>query len=70
MDTWKEAVDSGRPYEAECRLMITTTRQYRWHLERALPIRDDLGNIIWWYGTSTDIDDQKRAERPLREMGE
>jgi two-component system phosphate regulon sensor histidine kinase PhoR len=33
---------------------------YRWHLNRALPHRDEAGEIIFWIGTATDIDDQKR----------
>src|SRR5258705_10624623 len=36
--------------------------QYRWFLTRALPLRDDLGNIIKWYGTATDIQGRKRDE--------
>jgi signal transduction histidine kinase len=39
--------------------------QYRWFLTRALPLRDDLGTIIKWYGTATDIEDRKRAEMLL-----
>src|SRR5207253_5564177 len=39
---------------------------YRWYLFRAEPLRDDDGNIVKWYGSSTDIEDRKRAERKLR----
>jgi PAS domain S-box-containing protein len=66
---WNAAVRAGQPYEAECRLLMATGN-YRWYLERALPLRDGAGNIIRWYGTSTDIDDQKRAEQALQEMRE
>jgi two-component system CheB/CheR fusion protein len=38
---------------------------YRWHLARALPLRNDSGAIVRWLGTFTDIDDQKRAEEAL-----
>jgi signal transduction histidine kinase len=41
--------------------------QYRWALGRALPVRDDTGKIIHWFGTCTDIHDQKMAEDALRE---
>ena len=39
---------------------------YRWHLGRALPMTDASGRIVHWFGTCTDIDDQKRAEEALR----
>jgi PAS domain S-box-containing protein len=39
--------------------------QYRWFLTRALPLRDELGNIVKWYGTATDIEDRKGTEMLL-----
>jgi PAS domain S-box-containing protein len=39
--------------------------QYRWFLSRAVPLRDGKGNIVRWYGVSTDIEDRKRAESLL-----
>jgi signal transduction histidine kinase len=39
--------------------------RYRWHLSRALPVRDAVGAVVRWFGTATDIDDQKRAEEKL-----
>lgn len=44
--------------------------QYRWFLSRALPIRDDRGNITYWLSTSTDITAQVSAEDALRELNE
>jgi len=41
--------------------------EYRWFLIRTVPLRDEQGNILKWYGTSTDIEDRKRAEEALRE---
>ena len=41
--------------------------EYRWFLSRAIPIRDAAGKILRWFGTNTDITDQKRAEAALRE---
>jgi PAS domain S-box-containing protein len=43
---------------------------YRWHLTRALPMRDAGGHIIMWVGTNTDIDDMKRADQALKEREE
>src|SRR5215469_612152 len=36
--------------------------EYRWFLTRGLPLRDEHGNIVKWYGLLTDIEDRKRAE--------
>jgi PAS domain S-box-containing protein len=40
--------------------------EYRWFLFRGVPLRDEHGNIVKWYGSSTDIEDRKRAEEELR----
>ena len=61
VDTWRAAVATGEPFEAEARLR-RADGEYRWFLFRAVPLRDELGNIIQWYGTNTDIEDRKQAE--------
>ncbi len=40
---------------------------YRWFLSRALPIRDETGRILSWFGTNTDITDRQQAEEALRD---
>jgi PAS domain S-box-containing protein len=60
------ALGTGEPYECEIR-MQTARGSYRWCLSRAVPLRDELGGIVKWYGTNTDIEDRKRAEEVLRE---
>jgi two-component system CheB/CheR fusion protein len=65
-DTWANAVKEGKPYDAEYRLKRFDDI-YRWFLGRALPMRDEQGNITKWFGTNTDIHDQKLAERLLEE---
>lgn len=67
LERWHQAVRSGEVYQTEYRLRDRTTGAYRWHLGRALPMRDVTGRIVRWFGTSTDIDDQKRAEEALLE---
>jgi len=62
LETWATAVRTGEPYEIEYRFHDRVHGGYRWHLGRALPVRDESGQIVRWYGTCTDIDDQKRAE--------
>jgi PAS domain S-box-containing protein len=62
---WMEAVATGEPHENESRYR-RSDGQYRWHLDRGLPLRDEDGNIVKWYGVTTDIEDRKRAEESLR----
>ena len=66
LTVWNEAVSSGKPYEIEYRLR-DRRGDYRWVLGRALPMSDDKGAIIRWFGTCTDIHDHKMAmqEREL-----
>jgi PAS domain S-box-containing protein len=58
-EAWKRAITEGEPYAIEYRLRAADG-SYRWHLARALPVRQN-GDILRWVGTTTDIDDQKRA---------
>jgi len=60
-DYWRSIVVSGEPGEIEVRIR-RFDGQYRWFLIRANAVRDELGSIVKWYGTNTDIDDRKRAE--------
>jgi PAS domain S-box-containing protein len=55
----------GSVFEVEYRFRAADGT-YRWHLGRALPIRDDAGEIDFWIGTATDIDDRKRIEEAQR----
>jgi PAS domain S-box-containing protein len=64
-DEWKAALATGKPLEIEARLR-RADGEYRWLLIHAVPLRDERGNIVKWYGTSTDIEDRKRAEDTLR----
>ena len=61
---WSAAMASGQPYSMEYRLLRTDS-QYRWHLGRVMPLRDECGEIIFWAGTGTDIDDYKQVEAAL-----
>jgi len=62
---WMEAVATGKLRENEVRLR-RSDGQYRWHLDRGVPLRGEAGNIVKWYGVVTDIEDRKRAEEALR----
>ncbi|HKN88635.1 MAG TPA: PAS domain S-box protein [Nitrospiraceae bacterium] len=63
---WSEAVRDGTICETEYRLR-RADGEYRWHLSRAVPQRDEQGRLIKWIGTSTDIHDRKRSEEALRD---
>ena len=67
VEGWERARKSGEDYTAEFRLQSASDGTYRWFLTRAVPIRDEQGRIVQWYGTSTDIHDQKQSEAALRE---
>ncbi|EFH88036.1 PAS/PAC sensor signal transduction histidine kinase [Ktedonobacter racemifer DSM 44963] len=69
-DAWQMSRKTGMPFETEQRLRHGMTGTYRWFLVRALPVRDETGQIIKWFGTSTDIEEQKRAEQKLKESEE
>jgi len=66
METWSALQSSGEAGEIEAR-MRRYDGEYRWFLLRFEPLRDELGNIVRWYGTNTDIDDLKRAQVALRQ---
>ena len=63
---WQSAMASGQMYEVEKRVR-GADGAYRWFQTRALPLRDDRGNIVRWYGCDTDIEDLKRAQSSLAE---
>jgi len=65
-EKWNASIASGEPYHTEHRFWDRTERRWRWFMGRALPARDLTGAIIKWFGTWTDIDDQKRVEDELR----
>ena len=56
-----KAIQAGEAYEVECRLK-RADQTYRWHLARVVPLKDDRGQILYWFGTATDIDDRKQVE--------
>ncbi|MRS06020.1 PAS domain S-box protein, partial [bacterium] len=60
LKAWRYAVENGSDYQMEHRVKMKSGI-YKWHLSRAIPIHDSAGRIIKWYGTTTDIDDSKKA---------
>jgi PAS domain S-box-containing protein len=66
---WRHSLRTGEPYETEYRCR-RHDGVYRWFLGRAQPVRDASGRIVKWFGTCTDIDDQKRAADSMRFLAE
>jgi PAS domain S-box-containing protein len=66
--SWNEATETGK-YETEYRLK-DKEGCYHWFIARALPIRDNSGNIRKWFGTATDIDQQKRNDQKNKFLAE
>jgi PAS domain S-box-containing protein len=61
---WRASLASGEPFENEARHR-DAQGNYRWLLVRAVPLRDEHGSVLKWYGAVTDIEDRKRAEALL-----
>lgn len=62
---WKHAITTGEPFQFEHRFR-RKDGTYRWHLSRALAMRDTRGQIAMWIGSNTDIHDVKTVEEALR----
>jgi PAS domain S-box-containing protein len=67
-EKWCASLASGEPFENEVRYRRAADGQYRWFLSRAVPLRNEHGKILRWYGVSTDIDDRKRAEQEREQL--
>jgi PAS domain S-box-containing protein len=70
IEEWTRCAVSGSDFQIECRLKRGADGALRWHLARATAVRDEQGSIVQWFGTSTDIDDQKRLEKEREEATE
>ncbi len=70
LEAWQRSLATGDVYSVELRLREAVTGRYRWHLARAVPVHDEQGTLVRWVGASTNIDEQKRAERTSRFIAE
>lgn len=70
LERWRHSLRTGEDYEIEYRYRRSSDGSYRWFLGRAVPLRDSSGRIVRWFGTSTDIHDQKQSEVDLRRSNE
>ena len=69
-ERWAASVRSGAKFEMELRLLDRRQQAYRWHLIRTVAVMDDEGKVARWFGTSTDIHEQKRAAESSRFVAE
>ena len=67
-EAWHAAIQSGLPFEMECRFWDRSSGTHHWFLGRAAPSRSDDGTVLCWFGTATDIDDFKRAQTEIRAL--
>jgi PAS domain S-box-containing protein len=67
-ERWTRSLKTGEIYSIEFRLRRASDESYRWHLGRALPMLDSGGQITRWFGTNTDIEEQKSLEERLAEL--
>jgi PAS domain S-box-containing protein len=67
---WTRSLTTGEAFETEYRMRRGSDGSYRWFLSRSELVRDESGQIVKWFGTCTDIDDQKRNEQELKRANE
>lgn len=66
VDTWRESVKTGKDFQIQFRLKRAKDGDYRWHLGRAIPMKNERGVIVKWFGTFTDIDDFIKSRESLK----
>ncbi len=66
---WRHSLDTGEPFHFQHRFR-RADGVYRWHLSRALAMRNEEGQIVLWIGSCTDIHEQKEKEHELRQAND
>lgn len=65
---WKRSLETGEKFEISCRLRRGADGAWRCHLVRAVPLLSDANAVLRWFGTCTDIEEERRAEIKLRDQ--
>ena len=65
---WAHSLRTGDPYEIEYRIRRGSDGAYRWFLGRANPLRNEEGGVVKWFGTFTDIEEQKHNQQILEQQ--
>lgn len=66
---WQHSIDTGEPFQLEHRFR-RADGEYRWHISRAVAMRDDEAKVVMWVGSNTDVDDVKKVSEVLRHSEE
>jgi PAS domain S-box-containing protein len=66
---WRAVQETGEPFVCESRVR-RADGEYRWFLHREIPLRNEAGEIVKWYGSSIEIEDRKIAEEAIRRSEE
>jgi PAS domain S-box-containing protein len=66
LQRWNDSIRTGTPFDMEYPI-LGADGQYRWFLTRVNAVRDRLGHVVRWFGTSTDVDQVKRVQQALRD---
>lgn len=69
LSTRTQSIQLAEAYEVECRLK-RFDQTYRWHLARVVPLKDEQGRVLYWFGTATDIEEIKQVEAGQRFLSE
>ena len=68
VERWTQSLENATPYETSFRLRRASDGSWRWHLVRAQPLVGEGGKVVQWFGTCTEIEDQKQAEVHLQQQ--
>jgi PAS domain S-box-containing protein len=63
---WTAAVSTGEPFQYEFRCLRAADHSYRWCISSALPLRDEKGGVMKWFGSVVDLHDWKEAQQALQ----
>lgn len=66
IQTWRKGIAAGEEYQAECHLR-SSNGEFRWFLAKGAPMKNKDGKVVKWFGTFTDIEDQKNQRIILEE---
>lgn len=69
-DRWNYSVKTSENFQYEFRVKHIKDGSYRWHLGRAHPMKDENDEVLKWFGTATDIHDQKEKSEEVRKVNE
>lgn len=66
--SWESLIRKAEKFEMEVRIRQASDNTYRWHLARAVPMKSGSGKALKWFGTATDIHDQKLQQQELQRI--